>query len=224
MKKPTLEELLEKARKGFEASVLPPRPASRHPPHPSSPPPLLAPLPPAPAPPSRFPQPPPPELPPLQTKDGWPVEDRTQSHNKLAPDLLARVLARVEVGGRPFQKTTVEMGEVVGESTCLKTSPKDIPSILFAQRPGRKGLTRFIQSDTPNPSSLVTVILKKMSEKEAYVLIASWIGGDAEVEPWDARATPKSRAFWRSHALRFGSEEIEDGSQTRIPPPDFTEL
>ena len=227
MKKPTLEELLEKARKGFEASLLPSRPASRHPPHP--------PQPPAPAafvsappsvsqPPTRFPQPPPPGLPAdLRTRDGWNVEDRTQSHNKLAPALLSRVLEKIEVGGRPFQKVTVDMGEVVGESTCLRTTPKDIPNILFARRPGRTGLTRFIQSDTPNPSSLVTVILKKMSEKEAYVLISSWVGGDAEVEPWDPRATPKAKAFWRTHALRFGTEAIEEGSQTRVPPSDFTE-
>ena len=157
----------------------------------------------------------------LRTKDGSHVEDRTQSHAKIHLSLLARVLALVVAGGRSFFKTTVDLGEIVGEGNCLPTTAKDIPRIVFARRVGRKGLTRFVESDEPCPTSLVTVVLKRMQEKEGYVLIAAWLGGDAEVEPWDARATDAARRFWKTHALRWGSEEVEEDTKTRIPPSSF---
>lgn len=68
----------------------------------------------------------------MQTKDGFHVEDRTQSHSKIPPTLLARVLAFVVAGGRPFFKTTVDLGEIVGEGNCLPTTAKDIPRIAFS--------------------------------------------------------------------------------------------
>lgn len=158
---------------------------------------------------------------PLRTKDGSHVEDRTHSHAKIPLSLLARVLALVVAGGRSFFKTTVDLGEIVGEGNCLPTTAKDIPRIVFARRVGRKGLTRFVESNEPCPTSLVTVVLKAMQEKEGYVLIAAWIGADAEVEPWDARATEDARRFWKSHALRWGSEEVEPSTRTRVHPPAF---
>ncbi len=161
-----------------------------------------------------------PKPPALQTADGWEVRDRSVSHTRIDPALVAEAIALVRVGSAAFLSPTVDLGRVVGDCVCVPTTAKDLPAVVFARRPGRNGLTRFVKKPAI-PDSRVTLVLKRASEGPFYVLITAWIGGPAFPEPWDRRATSEARAFWKNHALAWGCEETEEGSETIIPTAYF---
>jgi hypothetical protein len=139
-------------------------------------------------------------------KSGDLVIDRQRSHlHEGVIPILDEVLPKIASQGRAFFSATIDLGRIVGETTCLETNEGD--DIIFAQRPGRVGLTRFVKNRQAEATSLVTVILKKIGFQK-YLLITAWLGGKAEPEPWDRNATPRSADFWRRHALLWGSEPV----------------
>ncbi len=147
------------------------------------------------------------------------VKDRPDSH--LHPEvfeILGEIFLKVDSQNRPFICEEIEMGRIVGLTSCVQTSNED--EIVFAQRPRRNGLTRFVKNRQSVPCSKVVVILKKIDDEEyGYVLITSFVGAMAEVEPWDERATQKSIDFWNNNALVMdGSNEIMPGTETYICP------
>lgn len=83
------------------------------------------------------------------TANGVMVVDRFNSHSHLDPALLAEALGRVEMPAVPFAKLTVPMGRTIGVSICVETTASDL--VVFAQRPGRQGLTRFVKNRAPIP-------------------------------------------------------------------------
>jgi len=154
----------------------------------------------------------------MELKSGEVVVDRFHSHlhRGVAP-LLPEALARIESNGRDFLVEEVDFGRPIGETICVPTGPGD--EIVFAKRPKRFGLTRFVKNRKPEPSSSVTVVLKVTGEdRGAYVLLSAFIGGKPEPEPWDKNATEKSVAFWVSHALVWGCEPVVPGTETTVCP------
>lgn len=151
-----------------------------------------------------------------QTKDGVGVVDRQRSHlHAGVVSLLAEALAKIDTQGRGFLVETVDFGRPVGEATRVKTGEDD--EIVFAQRLGRAGLSRFVKNRKAEPTSAVTVILKK-GDQEEYILITAWIGTQAEPEPWDRNATARSREFWFQNALLWGSEPVVTSTETTVCP------
>ena len=67
-------------------------------------------------------------------------------------------------------------------------------------------------------TSRVTCVLKAGDVGDEYVLITAFIGAPAVPEPWDRNATAKSREFWDSHALVWGSEPTIPGTETSVCP------
>lgn len=148
-------------------------------------------------------------------KGGQKVFDRPNSHlHAGVRELLAEALARVETTAA-FHKEAVDFGRIVGETTCVATSGDD--EVVYAQRPKRAGLTRFVKNRQAEPCSSVVVILKRIEEWD-YLLITTFIGNLSESEPWDRNATEKSVEFWNTHALIWGSEEVIPGTETSICP------
>jgi hypothetical protein len=89
----------------------------------------------------------------------------------------------------------------------------DEDSIVYAQRVGRDGLTRFVKNRAPEPCSLVMMVLKKAREADTYVLLTAFIGPRAEPEPWHPTATEASVVFWNNHALVWDEgEEVVPGT------------
>lgn len=151
--------------------------------------------------------------------DDTPVVDRAASHiHETAAAFLAPTLARIEPRDRKFLVETVEFDFIVGETICVATGAGD--QIVYAQRPGRRGLSRFVKNRKPEPTNAVSVVLKKndRGDGDYYVLITAWCGHAAEPEPWDRNATEKSVAFWNSHALVWGSEPTIPGTETTVCP------
>jgi len=128
---------------------------------------------------------------------------------------LPEALGNVRSYARPFLSETVDLGRVVGESTCVETAQHDI--VLFAQRHGRRGLSHFVQERDPVPTSKMTIILKRATPRE-YILITAWFGTQAQPEPWDPKASEQSFSFWTQHALIWGSEPIIPGTVTTCCP------
>lgn len=155
-------------------------------------------------------------------KSGDSVIDRENSHlashletYPLLGEALPLALTQVDPDPqKEFVLQEVDMGYVVGKSICVATSERD--QIIFAQRPNRFGLTRFVEKREAEESSKVTVILKKGDGY--YVLLSAFVGGLTPPEPWDKFANQESVPFWNSHALIWGREEILPGTETRNCP------
>jgi hypothetical protein len=154
----------------------------------------------------------------MRLKSGEVVVDRYNSHlHESVLPLLPEALAKIETMGRSFLIEEVVFDHIIGETTCVGTGSTD--EIVFAKRPKRFGLTRFVKNRRPEPCSSVVVILKTADgQPGAYVLVTSFVGGKPEPEPWDRNATGNSVAFWSSHALIWGSEEIVLGTETTQCP------
>jgi len=147
---------------------------------------------------------------------GEEVIDRPNSHVATHPTvlpLLGDALFRIYTSGREDFVEEVDFGQVVGETICVKTREGD--EIVFAQRPNRKGLTRFVKNRQPEPCSAVTICLMRAKKDSYFVLQTAFVGHRAPAEPWDTEwATEKSLPFWNSHALVWGKEEIVAGTET----------
>lgn len=152
----------------------------------------------------------------FKLKSGESVVDRNRSHiHACVQPLLEEVFAKFSSRGRGFLVETIDLGRVVGEATRVETRESD--EIIFAQRVGRQGLTRFVKNRKSESCSTVTVILKRIDHGD-YVLITAWVGTQAEPEPWDRNATERSVLFWSHQALVWGSEEIIAGTETTKCP------
>ena len=112
--------------------------------------------------------------------------------------LLPEIFAGISRPGRFLEKEH-SFGRTVGTRSCVPTGEGD--QIVYAQRPGRKGLTRFVKGREEAPSDTAVVVLKKDERKGHYILITAFIGRKSALEPWDERATDKDRDFWSCHAL-----------------------
>ncbi len=162
-------------------------------------------------------------MPNWKLKSGEAVVDRYNSH--LHPGvtaLLPAVFAELDMAGRAFLVHEHDFGHVVGKSNCVTTGPSD--TIVYAKRPKRWGYSRFVLNREPDPCSSVVVILKKATNEEnTYVLLTAYVGHLAEPEPWDRNlrdeaSRRKSREFWSTHALVWGSEETVPGTETARCP------
>ena len=151
-----------------------------------------------------------------RTADGAVVMNRPNSHlHHDIEDIISEALSRVDTHKRPFLEVVVDFGEIIGETCCVSTSFKDC--VVFAQRPNRKGLTRFVLDKDKVPTTKAMVVLKKTATDNEYVLITAYVGGKAEVEPWDPRATPASLAFWQGNALVWGEPIVKGTATTEYP-------
>jgi hypothetical protein len=145
------------------------------------------------------------------------VVDRFNSHlHESVTALLSEALAKVQLSGVQFAVEQVNFDRIVGETTCVETHEGD--QIVYAQRPKRFGLSRFVKNRQPESCKSVVVILKKAEDGDYFVLITAFIGVRPEPEPWDRNATPKSKDFWSTHALVWNSEPTISGTETTRCP------
>ena len=155
--------------------------------------------------------------------------DREPSHVK-SSDFVAilHALSRVSSNNRQFIEQEVQFPGEIGFTTCVETGADD--DIVFAQRKGRSGKTRFVRGRTPQRSNSVFVVLKRETPQN-YVLITAFIGSKPEPEPWDSRAfahkpnpaiaSANSKTFWAGHALVWDEKCIVQGTETTTAPDCF---
>ena len=138
---------------------------------------------------------------------GEQVIDRPISHLQGdVTSLLPEVLAKISSEKRAQIVELIDLERVVGKRICVETNEND--KIVFAKRPFRKCVTRFVLDRAPEDCSTVRVVLKKSRDPNLYLCLTAFIGIASEPEPWDFNATPQSEAFWQSHALIWGETEV----------------
>jgi len=157
------------------------------------------------------------------------VVDREPSHVK-SSDMytIIRALCRVSSNYRQFIEEEITFPGEIGFTACVETCADD--DIVFAQRKGRSGLTRFVRGRTPQRSKTVFVVLKRETPQK-YVLITAFIGSKPEPEPWDSRAFERklnpamaranSKTFWGGHALVWEEGDIVPGTENTTAPACF---
>ena len=157
------------------------------------------------------------------------VVDREPSHVKSSDfEAILHALSRVSSNNRQFIEEEIGFPGEVGFTTCVETGADD--DIVFAQRKGRSGLTRFVRGRTPQRSKNVFVVLKRETSYK-YVLITGFVGCKPEPEPWDSKAFERkqnpamaranSKAFWAGHALVWDEKCIVLGTETKTAPACF---
>lgn len=152
-----------------------------------------------------------------QTKNGKTVYVDTRgshaaTHISDTPNLLE--LAQEVVAGLAPNDDSVcidkNMGHMVGLSDLVETKESD--KILYAKRLNRDNYTRFVLSRKAEPTNLVTVVLRKDGE-DNYELWSAWIGPAVPQFPGDEFEKPESKPFWRKHALVWGNQAIQPGTE-----------
>ncbi len=150
------------------------------------------------------------------------VLDRADSHVASHPSvarILAELISHISSEGRESFCEEVDLDREVGESICVATTDDGGgDEIIYAQRPNRRGLTRFVKNREPAQTRSAVACFKRTTGG-AYLLMTAFIGGRAPAEPWDRKwATPESFVFWSSHALVWGQEETVPGTETTVCP------
>lgn len=137
------------------------------------------------------------------------------SHTPVLP-LLGEALGKIRSAGRQSIAEDMDFGRVIGETICVQTREGD--EIVFAQRPNRAGLTRFVKNRQAEPTSAAVVCLQR-GEEGKYILGTAFVGKRTPAEPWDMEwATEDSVPFWNNHALLWGREEVVPGTETTVCP------
>ncbi len=156
-------------------------------------------------------------------KSGEPVVDRGNSHlPKEVSAVLAEALAKID--STQYAHDTngkfdacVDMGREIGQKLLVQTTDED--EIVFAQRPKRSGLSRFVKNRPPEACTTAVIILKKRNDGgEGYFIVTGWVGILGQHEPWDKFAGPLARGFWSKHALVLGTTEVIPGTETTACP------
>jgi hypothetical protein len=109
---------------------------------------------------------------------------------------------------------TVDFGRRVGMQDLVRIDETD--EIVYAKRKHRETYSVFTKSQRPQPSALVTLVITQ--EEGLYVLKSVWIGPADPPFPGDEYESPGSREYWRTHALAWGTQEIDTSSLTTVCP------
>lgn len=117
-------------------------------------------------------------------------------------------------------KTVVDLCRVIGHTACVSLTGNE--EIFYAQRKGRKTLTKFVKGVEAPECSTISFVLHKSGENK-YRLITAYIGKVAEKEPLDPKIANAeefkiAKTFWDTHALIEGSQKIYPNTITKECP------
>lgn len=151
------------------------------------------------------------------TKNGKKVSYNTThshaaTHIEDTPKLLAllqELIPTLEPTERKLYKD-YDMGRVVGETDLIATAEDD--EIIYAKRKNRREYTRFVKGKTPKTCQHIVMVLNKIDENE-YDLTSAWVGYAVPMFPGTPHATAESVPSWRKHALVWGTQEIQPGTE-----------
>lgn len=154
----------------------------------------------------------------FMTKDGMRISipastmEHMEAHKDVDFAILNEALKKISFKG-DFLKTAVDMGRVIGTTSCVEVGPED--DISYYYRKNRAGKTPFVKGRDKKDTSKIVIILRKTS-KGIPILITSWYGDIAPMEPWDARRKNLSDEeieecdiFWNTHALIYDESMID---------------
>jgi hypothetical protein len=103
----------------------------------------------------------------------------------------------------------MDMGREIGLSDLVETSEAD--EIVYAKRFNRTNYTRFVKNHSAQPTQYLALVLQK--DGDVYELKSTWIGRITPQFPGDELETPDSRSFWQAHALAWGNQAVQEGTE-----------
>jgi hypothetical protein len=115
----------------------------------------------------------------------------------------------------PTLQVTHDLGRTIGNTNIVATRDKDV--IFYAQRLKQSGVLRFVKNRSMEPSSELSIILRKDSDGN-YELTDIWIGPACPAFPGSADESEDSKMYWQTHALTADSESISSQSVTSVCP------
>lgn len=122
------------------------------------------------------------------------------------------VLERVDysqVNEKGFIEQIVTFPEPVGYQECVETSDAD--QVIYAQRQGRKGVSRFAINRRPELCNTVFIVLRQLKAMpNKWQVITGYVGTKSGKEPWDRSATMTDNDFWKTHALVSPDKMTQD--------------
>lgn len=148
-----------------------------------------------------------------------PAHSHVATHLKDTPKL--KKLLKELLANKSFTKKEIykeyKIKPIKIFSDLVETDDDD--EIIYAKRLNREGYTRFVKNRKPEitSSGYVTIWLK-LDEKHKYELSSAWIGRTCPAFPDDEYAIPESKPFWKKHALIWGKQKIQNGTETTKSP------
>lgn len=146
------------------------------------------------------------------------VGSHVATHAQDAPQLLALAaeITQNTVLHDDFILFHTDVGRIVGVSDLVDIEPGD--KLLWAKRLNRDEYTVFNMSKQPQPSSFVTTAYE-LRPDGSYELVSAWIGSsDSPSMPGTERETSESHEYWSTHALAWGSQQIQPGTELTVAP------
>lgn len=130
-------------------------------------------------------------------------------------DLVKEVIGQTDIRGETMG-FDVDMGRIVGMSDGVETDETD--EMVWAKRKNRDVYTPFTKSRAPVPCSQVAISLKRQADG-TYELMSAWIGQfESPPFPGSPDETPESKPYWMRHALVWGTQEVQPGTETSTCP------
>jgi hypothetical protein len=148
-----------------------------------------------------------------------PVRSHAATHFADTPHIIPfvkQILENTEiVTNQAIVEFDADTGQDLGNSDLVETDDAD--KIVYAIRKNRDHYTRFTKSRSPQPTSRIAVSLARTNDT-TYNLYSAWLGPMTPPFPDSALATADSAPFWSNHALAWGNQEIQPGTETDICP------
>lgn len=124
-----------------------------------------------------------------------------------------------------FIKKTVDLGKVIGKREAIELNGDE--KIFYAQRIGRKTLTKFVSGVKAEDCSAITFVVSKVSENK-FRIITAYIGYSAEKEPLDPAIKTeeefnRAKKYWDKTAMIEGMQVIYPNTITTKCPWDTLE-
>ena len=140
-----------------------------------------------------------------------PLHSHATTHFQDTPQLQGLVCKAIAESVLTKEKEHYEFDfkTTVGTTDLLETTDTD--TIMYAKRLNRDNYSRFVLHKQPAPESVITLVLYK--NEDTYLLYSAWIGNLTPSFPGAPTATADSIPFWRKHALIWGKQQIQPGSE-----------
>jgi hypothetical protein len=146
-----------------------------------------------------------------------PIYSHTATHFKDTPQIrpfVKETIERTNISGEMMEFDT-DTGQLLGSSDLVDIDDSD--DIIYAIRKNRDRHMIFTKSRQPQPSSMVSISLTRLDDK-TYDLYSAWLGPQTPPTPNNPLANSQSKPFWSKHALVWGNQEIQAGTETETCP------
>ena len=145
-----------------------------------------------------------------------PIGSHAATHFQDSLNLKELVVGLLEETMLTGDKEIIEhdFGYTIGKTDLIETAKED--TIMYAKRLNRDNYSRFILNKSPTDSSIATIVLYR--EDDFFTLYSAYIGFKVPSFPTAPTATDESVPFWKKHALAWGTQAIQPGTETNTWP------